>query len=49
MSLIRGTQLAGHTVRMGGQSAKDWLRIFSMLWVLSILMFLFMRVDDIHM
>ena len=48
MSLIRGTQLAGHTIRMGGQSAKDWLRIFTLLWLLSIIILLLIRIDDIH-
>ena len=48
MSLIRGTQLAGHTVRMGGQSVKDWLRIITLLWVLSIILLLWIKIDDIH-
>ncbi len=32
MSIIRGTQLIGHTVRMGGQSARDWILLVTIMW-----------------
>ena len=48
MGIIRGTQLAGHTVRMGGQSLKDWFKFFTALWFLLIVLMLYLRIDDIH-
>ena len=48
MALIRGTQLLGHTVRMGGQSGKVWLRWVSVIWFITLGIMLCVRLDEIH-
>jgi type IV conjugative transfer system coupling protein TraD len=48
MSVIRGTQLFSHTIRMCGQSFKDWLRWASIMWVVVLIMITYYHVDDIH-
>ena len=48
MSIIRGTQLVGHTVRMGGQSAKDWVLWVTIMWFATFGVMSYLQVDKIH-
>lgn len=48
MSIIRGTQLVGHTVRMGGQSAKDWILWVTIMWFATFGVMSYLQVDKIH-
>ena len=48
MSIIRGTQLIGHTVRMGGQSARDWILLVTIMWFATLGVMSYLQVDKIH-
>ena len=48
MSIIRGTQLIGHTVRMGGQSARDWILLVTIMWFTTFGVMSYLQVDKIH-
>ena len=48
MSIIRGTQLVGHTVRMGGQSAKDWILWVTIMWFATFGVMSYLQVDKIY-
>ena len=48
MSIIRGTQLIGHTVRMGGQSARDWILWVTIMWFTTFGVMSYLQVDKIH-
>ena len=45
MSIIRGTQLIGHTVRMGGQSARDWILLVTIMWFTTFGVMSYLQVD----
>ena len=48
MSVIRGTQLFSHTIRMGGQSFKDWLRWTSIMWLIVLVIMTYYHIDNVH-
>ena len=48
MSIIRGTQLIGHTVRMGGQSSRDWILWVTIMWFTTFGVMSYLQVDKIH-
>jgi type IV conjugative transfer system coupling protein TraD len=48
MSIIRGTQLIGHTVRMGGQSAREWILWVTIMWFTTFGVMSYLQVDKIH-
>lgn len=48
MGFIRGSQLVDHTLRMGGQSLKNWITWICITWLTVLCVMIYVRVDDIH-
>jgi len=47
-TIIRGSQLVEHSVRMGVQSIKGWITLFCCMWLLIFSTTLYVRLDKIH-